>query len=206
MEMIRTGNAGVLVTLDGTKVLVDGLCGRVGAYPETPAYIVQRLLNDPPDILLFTHAHQDHYSATHISPYENTILRPVIGPEDVSYTPFSVGNLKITPIKTRHLGKADRNLSHTSYFIEGSKKILVTGDSAPACFKDFPKADLAVVPYAYCTTPSAWALTKSICDVAVLVHMPAEEEDEYGLWQLVRAVTQSDPKLTVSQIGNPLYF
>lgn len=204
--MIRTGNAGVLVTLDGTSVLVDGLCGRVGAYPETPASLVQRLLNDPPDVLLFTHAHQDHYSATLISPYENTILRPIIGPEDVSYKPFFVGNLKITPLKTRHLGKADPNLSHTSYLIEGSKKILVTGDSAPACFKGFPKVDLAVVPYAYCTTPSAWALTKSICDSAVLVHMPAEEEDEHGLWQLVDAVTQKDPKLTVAEIGNRLIF
>lgn len=204
--MIRTGNAGVLVTLDGTKVLVDGLCGRVGAYPETPAYIVQNLLDEPPDVLLFTHAHQDHYSAIHISPYENTILRPVIGPEDVSYKQFSVGNLKITPIKTRHLGKADPGLSHTSYLIEGSKNVLVAGDSAPTCFKDFPKVDLAVVPYAYCTTPSAWALTKSICDRVVLVHMPSEEEDEYGLWHLVRETTHSDPKLTVAEIGKRLIF
>ena len=204
--MIRTGNAGVLVTLDGTRVLVDGLCGRVGAYPETPAHIVQSLLDNPPDVLLYTHSHQDHYSATLISPYENSILRPITGPEDVSYNPFSVGNLKITPIKTRHLGKVEPNLSHTSYLIEGSKKILVTGDSAPTCFKDFPKADVAVVPYAYCTTPSAWALTKSICDRAVLVHMPAEEEDAYGLWPLVREVTQNDPVLTVAEIGNLLYF
>ena len=61
MEIRRTANAGVLLTLDDVKILLDGVSREVKPYPATPPKIKQELLSCPPDVVLFTHDHPDHF-------------------------------------------------------------------------------------------------------------------------------------------------
>ena len=60
MLIRRVSNAGVLLELDGVKLLLDGFCKSVGPYMATPNKIREELLLDPPDLLAFTHEHEDH--------------------------------------------------------------------------------------------------------------------------------------------------
>ena len=63
MLLQRVSNAGVLLQLDGVKLLLDGFCSAVGPYLATPVSIRDQLLADPADVLAFTHEHEDHFHA-----------------------------------------------------------------------------------------------------------------------------------------------
>ena len=77
MEIQRTANAGVLLKLDGVSILLDGLADRVEGYLPTPPEIAQQLLENPPDILAFTHYHADHCSEALLLPYRKQKFRPM---------------------------------------------------------------------------------------------------------------------------------
>lgn len=68
-------NAGVLLNLQGKKILIDGLC-REGfdLYPPTPDKIVEDILSGLPpydgiDLMLFTHHHGDHFDPELVAAY-----------------------------------------------------------------------------------------------------------------------------------------
>jgi len=155
-------------------------------------------LKDLPDILAFTHGHSDHCSEALLLPYRNQKLRPILGPES-PYT--QVGQVTITPVTTRHLGKVEPDLKHASFIIQGSRCVWFVGDAAPSNWKgreDLPKPDVLIAPYAYANTKSALALTQSLTKKLVLLHLPEQDKDPYGLWQQV--------KETVSQAGDLKVF
>ena len=197
MEIQRTANAGVLLKLDGVSILLDGLCDGLEGYLPTPPDIAESLLKNPPDVLAFTHGHSDHCSEALLLPYRNQKLRPILGPES-PYT--QVGQVTITPVATRHLGKVEPNLQHTSFVIEGSKCVWFTGDAAPSAWKgreDLPKPDVLIAPYAYANTKSALELTRSLTKCLILLHLPEPEKDPYGLWQQVKETVSQAEALQV---------
>ena len=127
MELQRTGNAGVLVRLDGVSILLDGLCEGLYGYLPTPVSLVEDFLASPPDLLVFTHSHPDHCSRALLLPYETQKLRPILGPESLPEGKVRVGEVTVTAVETRHLGKTEPGLSHHSFVIEGSKCIWFMG-------------------------------------------------------------------------------
>ena len=205
MEIQRTCNAGVLVKLDGVSILLDGLCDGLEGYLPTSRPLAERLLETPPDLLAFTHNHPDHCSGALLLPYKTQKLRPILGPESLPEKKVRVGEVTVTAVETRHLGKAEPNLSHHSFVIEGSKCIWFMGDASPIQMKKlaaFPKPDVLLAPYAYANTPSAWELTKAVCSGAVvLLHLPEKEKDMTGLWQQVKTVTDGENCLWIPEIG-----
>ena len=58
MKITRTANAGVLLELDGIKMLLDGVCREVTPYPATPDAIKTELSNNYPDLVAVTHCHE----------------------------------------------------------------------------------------------------------------------------------------------------
>ena len=196
MKLTRTANAGVLLELDGVTILMDGVCREVKPYPATPPGLKAKLLEDLPEIIAFTHAHKDHYDPGFAAVVTQK-NRVIFGPSPVhgAMEGGSVGAVKITPIQTRHLGAAGKDTPHASFLIEGSKNILFTGDAAPTQWrqKELPHIDVLIVPYAYCNTPSAWELTKSLgAKTVVLVHMPEENEETKLYYDPVRETVGSD--------------
>ena len=203
MEIQRTANAGVLLKLDGVSVLLDGLCDGLEGYLPTPPAIAESLLQDLPDILAFTHGHSDHCSEALLLPYRNQKLRPILGPES-PYT--QIGEVTITAIATRHLGKVEPDLKHASFIIQGSRCVWFAGDAAPSAWKgreDLPKPDVLIAPYAYANTKSALELTRSLTKCLILLHLPEPGKDPYGLWQQVEeTVSQADDlQVIIPKIG-----
>lgn len=190
MEIQRTANAGVLLKLDGVSILLDGLCTRIEPYIETPAHIVAELMKEPPDLLVFTHGHGDHFGEALVSEFQKQNLRPILGPESLPYGTDSrkirVGDVTITPIPSRHIGKTEPGLSHYSYLIEGSRRVFFAGDAAPLQWKGREvKLDVLIAPYAYGNTTAAWEWSRNVADRVVLLHLPEKDNDPVGLWTQV---------------------
>ena len=197
MKLTRTANAGVLLELDGVTILMDGVCREVKPYPATPPGLKAKLLEDLPEIIAFTHAHKDHYDPGFAAAVTQK-NRVIFGPSACHGTMErgNVGAVSITPILTRHLGAAGKDTPHASFLVEGSKKILFTGDAAPTQWrqKELPEIDVLIAPYAYCNTAPAWELSKSLgVKTVVLVHMPEENEETKIYYDPVRETVGAEP-------------
>ena len=206
MEIQRTANAGVCLKLDGVSILLDGLSDRVEGYLPTPAAISEQLLTTPPDMLAFTHFHADHCSETLLFPYRKQNLRPILGPELLHMGVVNVGNVKIKPIESRHIGKVEPGLQHVSFIIEGSKCVWFLGDASPLQWKnrtDLPRPDVLIAPYAYANSKTAWDLSCSLTKRMVILHLPERDQDPYNLWNAVEQITagESAMQLWIPEMG-----
>ena len=213
MQLKRTANAGVLLELDGVKLLLDGVCGLVEPYLPTPEREKATLLQDPPDCVAFTHGHIDHCDVSFIPAYLEKAAGPVMGPADIPYCKAGermVGNVKITPVESRHIGKTDGAM-HQSYVIEGSQCVWFMGDAAPTLWRrreDLPRPDVIIGPYAY-ATGNAWQLCKDLgAKAVVLLHLPERCNDPYGLWDAVAQTVGEDikPRLLIPEIGQQIFL
>lgn len=204
MKILRTCNAGILLELDGISILLDGVCGELDPYLPIPEKLRQQLTERFPDALAFTHRHKDHYDEAYAEAYQKATLRPVFEPESSLYG--QVGNVKLQGVPTRHIGRVD--IPHAGFIIEGSKTLWFTGDASPMSWKrveGLPKPDVAVIPYAFAITESAWRTVKSWgAEKIVLLHLPNPQNDPHGLWQMVEAVAVGDPQLLIPEIGEIL--
>ena len=208
----RVSNAGVLLQLDGAKLLLDGFCTAVGPYLATPEHIRDGLFADPPDMLAFTHGHEDHFHAPSAERYRKQTLRPVLGPENLPYGTSShglaVGGVSILPVKSRHIGKEYFHTPHVSYSIQGSKSVWFMGDAVPSQWHGIgQRCDVVIAPFAYALSDSAWRMTCELAkEAVVLVHMPLKENDPAGLWPQVEAVTGKycPVSLYVPKIGDTI--
>lgn len=196
MKLTRTANAGVLLELDGVTILMDGVCREVKPYPATPPGLKAKLLEDLPEIIAFTHAHKDHYDPGFAAVVTQK-NRVIFGPSACHGT-MEAGErrgVKITPIASRHIGAAGKDTPHASFLVEGSQTVFLTGDAAPTQWRQYPlpPIDALIVPYAYCNTPSAWQLTKSLgAKRVVLVHMPQDSEENRDYYDPVRQTVGND--------------
>lgn len=211
MELRRTANAGVLLTLDGVTVLLDGVCRELEPYMGTPAAERRAIEACPPDILAFTHGHMDHFDRAFARALYEKNLRPILGPESLlkegtCQTPVTVGGVTVTPIRTRHVGAAGKDTPHMSFLIRGSKTVLFTGDASPVVWKSQERVDVLIAPYAYATVPGGWKVADTLADTLVLLHLPERERDPYRLWEMVENTTAQypGPKLLIPQMGQPL--
>ena len=194
MRISRVSNAGVLLELDGVKILLDGFCTGHGPYLATPAYIREGLLTNPPDMLAFTHDHPDHFDGETVDQYRKQPLRPVLGPENLPFGTSSkglaVGGVSVLPVKSRHIGKEYFHVPHVSYAVEGSKSVWFLGDAVPSQWHGINrKCHVLIAPFAYALSESAWRMTCELAQHVVLVHMPLRENDPAKLWPQVEAVT-----------------
>lgn len=209
MKLTRTANAGIYLATEGCSLLVDGVCEELPPYLGTPDTLRQHLCNPYPDVVVFTHRHSDHFEKDYALSYEQKTLRSTIGPESFPKEGgyLQLGNIRLTAVPTRHIGKAG-DVPHMSYVIEGEKCLWVMGDAAPLQWRDkhgLPKPQVLVVPFAYAITNAAWQLTKSFgAEKIVLLHMPAEDNDPYGLWQQVRQTVGEDASLLIPKVGETL--
>lgn len=206
MEIQRTANAGVCLKMDGVSILLDGLADRVEGYLPTPSEIAHQLLQDMPDALVFTHYHPDHCSEALLLPYRKQNLRPIYGPESLYRGVIHMGDVTITPVESRHIGKTEPGLQHVSFILQGSKCVWFMGDAAPLQWKnctDLPRPDVLIAPFAYANTKAAWEFTCSLAKNVVLLHLPERGKDPYGLWDAVDTATAQSlsAKLYIPQIG-----
>lgn len=182
----RTANAGVLLELDGVRILLDGVCREVVPYPVTPDRVKTALREHYPDVVAYTHRHPDHYDSAFIAEYEENTGKKAVNPTNVGFA-VQFGDIRILPVASRHIGKFD--CAHASFIIEGSHCVWFMGDASPSQWKnrvDLPRPDVIIAPFAYAATDAAWKATCALgAKVVVLVHMPDREKDTAGLWTAV---------------------
>lgn len=187
MEIRRTANAGILLTMDGVQILLDGVCREVSPYLATPPEEWERLTSPWPDAVCVTHTHGDHFHPDYVSAYKTATGREILIPGGKGE--WEVGNIQITAIPTRHLGKAGADTAHCSFVIQGHKTLWFMGDAAPSQLRrmeHLPKPEVLVVPFAYLATESAVALLQKHLPCAILlVHMPLSANDPDGIWNAV---------------------
>ena len=205
MEILRTANAGVLLKLDGTSVLIDGVCQEIKPYLATPPQLRAELQKPWPDAVAFTHTHKDHYDPDYAAEFSECTDGVIFGSKQLHISKAiseaaRVGNVTVCPIKSRHIGVIGRTVEHYSFLIKGSKTVFFAGDAAPLQWRQMtlPEIDVAIVPYAYALTPAAWQATKELgASQIILVHMPLPEEDPLGLWDGVNAVLGAEKTTAV---------
>lgn len=193
--------------MDGVTILLDGVSRQVGSYLATPPGEKSMLSDSWPDVLAFTHCHKDHYDPDFAALFQKQTNGVILGPEDLpgckaTTEPIQIKGVKITPVKSRHIGKVGQTVSHYSFWIEGTKRAWFLGDASPLQWKNIalPKPDVVIVPYAYIITPSAWKWTKDLgADQIVLLHMPDRQNDPDGLWNAVADVV--DTKIHTPDMG-----
>lgn len=182
----RTANAGVLLELDGVRILLDGVCREVKPYPVTPESVKAELLGNFPDVVVFTHHHPDHYDPAFQAEYEKLTHKKAVDPTLVG-SAVQYGKVRILPVASRHMGKFD--CSHISVVIEGSCCVWFMGDASPSQWKnrqDLPGPDVIIAPFAYANTNAAWKTTCALgAKKVVLVHLPERNQDAAGLWTAV---------------------
>lgn len=194
MELRRTANAGVLLTLDDTKILLDGVSQEVKPYLATPPAEKEKLSSDWPDVVAFTHYHEDHCDSSYVKTYCQATGKSVYGTSQMTGMvctdkTFTAGNVRLTAVSTRHMGHYGKTTIHRSYAVEGSRSIWFMGDASPSELKllaEFPKPDVLIIPYPYVSTPAALKLLEPLlpCKI-VLLHLPLQENDPDGVWQSV---------------------
>ncbi len=210
MEIRRTANAGVLLRLDDVTILLDGVCREVKPYPATPPQIRQELLQDLPDVVAFTHAHEDHYEPWFVSDYMQKTAGPVLGPAEIPFSRedgLQIGTVSITPVESHHMGKTEP-MGHRSYILQGSKCVWFMGDASPLHWleKELPRPDVLLAPYGF-AIGRGWDISKALNPGAiVLLHLPDRRSDIYGLWDAVEQSTahQSHPAVLIPQMGETI--
>ncbi len=202
MKIRRTANAGVLLSLDGVTILLDGVCREVKPYPVTPPWEREALQKCFPDVVAFTHAHKDHYDPTYAALYEKQTGGVILGPETLpgchaSMEDTVVKGVYIQPVFSRHIGLGGKDVAHASFVVQGSRCVWFLGDAAPMQWKQrqLPRPDVLLVPYAYANTPAGWAAAKALgAERIILLHMPHREEDSLGLWDAVTSVVKDEER------------
>ena len=201
LTLWRTANAGVLLELDGVRILLDGVCREVKPYPVTPESVKAELLKNAPDLLVFTHHHPDHYDPSYTAEYEKLTHKKAVDPTFVG-SAVQCGQVRIMPVESRHIGKFD--CPHVSCVIEGSQCVWFMGDASPSQWKnrvDLPKPDVIIAPFAYATTDAAWKTTCSLgAKAVVLVHLPEREKDTAGLWDAVEQTVGSREDIFIPEM------
>ena len=195
LTLTRTANAGVLLAMDGKKILLDGVCREIYPYSATPDHVKKDLSLQYPDIVAVSHRHDDHCDPFFEHQYQMATGRSVLDPA-CGKTTISCGDIQVHVIPSRHIGKAD--IDHVSFVLEGSICVWFMGDAAPAQWKHIEgmkEPDLLIAPYAYASTQSAWNMTKAFgAKKIVLLHLPEKDRDPYGLWgSVVQTVGENGP-------------
>lgn len=211
MEIKRTANAGILLRLDGKRILMDGVCREVKSYLATPSHVREALLKELPDALLITHCHADHYDAAFVSEYLQKTAGPVLGPADIPFCStevYGVGEVRITTVPSRHIGKKEP-MGHMSFIVEGSRCVWFLGDASPLQWQgreDLPRPEVLVAPYAY-AIGTGWQVTKKLAPrLLVLLHLPPREDDPCGLWDAVEQTLQNrdGPQVYIPAMGQTI--
>ncbi len=201
MNIRLTANAGVLIEMDGLRILLDGVCEATDHYLGTPDDIKEELIKNLPDAVGFTHQHSDHYDENYANLYKIVTLRPVLGSE---CSRLEVETVKLTALETCHLGKSD--VPHFSFIIEGSRRIVFMGDASPielSRLDDYSSPDLIIVPFAYLNTEATFRKLKKFGANNILaVHMPDPKHDPFGIWEAVRNTTKEENILFFTKIGD----
>lgn len=203
MEFQYVSNAGIVLRAEEKIIGIDCLCRDLSKlYQDTPVEIREKL---KPDILIFTHEHEDHFCSEYVKKVweknsqlmiystETTIksLQKINIPEDNLYQvadgeEIKIDNLHITFMQSIHEGEQYSYIQNLTLLIKtADKHLAVTGDAMP-CKELFEKIsvwsshiDWLFAPFPYVGLRSTRKLMEEYLDIKniFVLHQPRPEAD-----------------------------
>ncbi|WP_074407751.1 MBL fold metallo-hydrolase [Aquimarina megaterium] len=152
ITLTYTGNMGVLISDHQSSVLIDGLHTKYGDDYLFPSKEVVHKINTrfKPNVILFTHYHGDHFSASlsreylvlnkkavlfganqitkNFSDFEDRVV--TITTKDYTKQTIDIGKVTVTGLKINHAGKRHVAVENVGYIIKiNNKRFLHVGDT-----------------------------------------------------------------------------
>lgn len=203
MKFQYVSNAGIILDVDGRQIGIDCLCEDSSKlYQDTPPQIREEL---KPDILIFTHEHEDHFCADYVKEAwernpqlviystERTIkfLQEINIPEDNLYQvadgeEIKIDSLHITFMQSIHEGEQYADIPNLTLLIKIEDQHLVVAGDAMPCKQLFeriatwsPHVDWFFAPFPYVGLRSTRKLMKEYLDInnIFVLHQPRPEAD-----------------------------
>ena len=203
MKFQYVSNAGIILDVDGRQIGIDCLCKDSSKlYQDTPLQIREEL---KPEILIFTHEHEDHFWSEYVKEaceknkelqiYSTKSVREAL---KVNGLPFEnlhcveeegvldVDKVHITYMYSLHEGEQYSNIQNLTLLIKiEDKRLVITGDAMP-CKELFEKiatwsanVDWLFAPFPYVGLRSTRKLMTEHLDIKniFVVHQPRKEAD-----------------------------
>lgn len=196
LDLTYTASAGLLLSDGKNKLLIDGMCKtKVPYYRSTPDELAKVIITGKGiynniDVIMYTHHHDDHFSLDLTNAFieRHKETQCINSATDSKLATVSIGEVKVTPIKTIHMGKEYTNTEHYSYHIqlEGCN-VFFTGD-ADLVHSNFTHplimnqdVDLLIAPFPFVAKGNGRKLVTDIIgakNIAVM-HLPDEKNDPF---------------------------
>lgn len=203
MKFQYVSNAGIIFEVDGRQIGIDCLCKDSSKlYQDTPPHIREEL---KPDILVFTHEHEDHfcteyvkevweknlnlhiYTTKRVTECLTQINIPISNPNQVQDGTVLRGDgMQIEFVETVHEGEQYSNVQNLTLLIRTEDKhLVITGDAMP-CKELFeriaawsPHIDWFFAPFPYVGLRSTRKLMKEYLNIEniFVLHQPRPEAD-----------------------------
>lgn len=198
-KIVFTGNCGLFIKYGNTKLIIDALNGKCGAFEKIHEATWDMIMNGSGDFsdisgLMYTHLHEDHYSEELNSDFLKKHSPEVVfipGRTDIAGTcgAFELENMTIEYFKTPHSGKEFSDVSHYVFYIScqddsiGKYSLFITGDAD--FFSDCEldalngrQPDFAFINPLHIATRRARELVRSYGAKKVYIyHLPNEHDD-----------------------------
>jgi len=202
MNVRLIANAGLLITVNGIKILIDALhCRKTESYSSVPRDTLSSIITGQEDFahvdyMLVTHAHPDHYDERIVSEFmerhpETTLLTP---------TDIKCGhtlmlnhkneihdfcNIKFTCRRLTHEGKLYSGVINYGFIAEsGGESFIVLGDGALhpdeiSSFVSGKKIDTAILCFPFITLLRGKKIIRDIIKPGYVIayHLPFEKDD-----------------------------
>lgn len=202
-SVCHTANAGVYVTIGSVRFLLDALPRHaVNGFAALTPQQAEELLDTvfPPDLLLVTHCHPDHYSDTFTAMAvdrfpEMEVIRPW---KELSGTRLlrETYSVQWFPLRHAHQESAPQ-VQNYGYLIEAEgRRIFCPGDADPRfpevfALVDGLRPDVAILNFPWVTLSSARkALNAMAPRCTVLTHLPPANNDPLGFHRAVEHAIQ----------------
>lgn len=203
LSVTLSANAGISLSFGGAVIWIDALHSKkVPGFSTVDPALQQKIFCggalSPPDVICFTHCHEDHYSrglteqaqdrwpgAQLILPRRDFARQTLLQGDDVWET---VGGLTLHFFRTVHDGKEYVDVPHYGLLLsDGNHRILIAGDSAlaePRLAQVAGEApvDTAVLNFPWITLRRGREFVKTCISPRYLCvyHLPFAEDDLNG--------------------------
>lgn len=199
----HVSNAGIILCSGKKRIGIDCFCRDSSKlYQDTPAEVLKKI---KPDVLIFTHAHEDHFCAEYVKEaWENHPKLQVYGGEKViqileklqvpsqNLNVIQDGdvleeeNLKIEILQSTHEGEQYADVQNLTLLInKEDKHLVITGDAMP-CRELFERIsewssrlDWFFAPFPYVGLRSTRKLLVEYLNIRniFVLHLPRKEAD-----------------------------
>ncbi|MBQ4558702.1 MAG: MBL fold metallo-hydrolase [Tyzzerella sp.] len=206
MKFEYVSNAGIMLEVSGRQIGIDCLCkDSTKLYQDTPPQIREGL---KPDIIIFTHEHEDHFCAEYVKEvwernpnmqiYSTKRAIEIMQGENIPFTNLhqladgevlEFESLYIKFMESVHEGEQYSDVQNFTLLInKEDKKLVVTGDAMP-CKELFERIskwssriDWFFAPFPYVGLRSTRKLISEHLDIENIfaLHQPRPEADKQG--------------------------